>query len=292
MSEDLSGKTVIVTGGNTGIGRVTAFELARLKAEVIIIGRNKETCETAVKDISALTKNDKVSYHIVDLGSFKSIAGFVQEFSSSHNTLDILVNNAGVMTPPVDVTEDNLDATVGINYMGHFYLTHLLGEMLVKSKARVVVLSAEAHKKANITLEQLEGDVPAFMQPVEKKSCDTDWAQFAISNRAKIYFAKELSARQPDITAVSVHPGVVSTDLFRSFNVLFKCFGICFRPFLKTPQQGAATTLHCCTGDMSGHKGEYFIDSKPSELAAGTIDPAVQKKLWDVSVALCEKLGK
>jgi len=290
MTGELSGKTVLITGGNSGIGKVTALELARLGAEVVIIARNTETAETAVDDVSALAKNDKVSYHIVDLGSFKSISDFAAEFQKSHKQLDILVNNAGVLQPPSDTTEDDVEAHVGINYLGHFYLTHLLSDLLVKSKGKVVVLSCEAHSKGgNITMEQLEGDVPEIFAPPESRNMKVDYVRYAVSKRAGIYFAKELIVRHPQLTAVSVHPGTIKTDLLRNAPFWAKCCGNVFGRLMKSPEQGAVTTVHCCTQDVSKNNGDYFMDSKPSDLKADQIDAAVQVKLWDVSMQRCTK---
>lgn len=295
MSGELTGKTVLITGGNAGIGRVTALELAKLGAEVVIIARNKETCETAVADIKAVTKNEKVTYQLVDLASFKDIKSFVQEFTSSHKTLDILINNAGVVSPPFDETKDGVEATIGINYLGHFYLTHLLVDLLVKSRARVVVLSSEAHRGGPITLEQFAGEdfIPLFFQPVTEKTFKSNFVQYALSNRARVYFAKELVVRHPELTAVSLHPGAVKTDLGRNMGGLFKCVGVIFTPCLKTAERGAETTVHCATADLyPKENGAYFIDSKEATLKEGDVDPAVQTKLWDVSMELCNKLEK
>ena len=238
------------------------------------------------------TDKFQVSYSIVNLASFKSIKDFTDDFLSKHSQLDILINNAGVMQPPFDVTEDKFESHVGINYLGHFYLTHLLSELLVKCKSKVVVVASEAHKEGNISLTDLEGEMPLLFKPPAMRTFKLDFMRYGMSNRARIYFAKELVVRHPQLTAMSLHPGVIRTSLNRNMGGCVKGMVFCMGCFFKSPEQGAATTIHCATKDMSEHLGDYFIDSVPSVIKEGQIDPEVQVKLWDVTMDLIQKNGK
>lgn len=162
------------------------------------------------------------------------------------------------------------------------------GETLIKSKTKVVVVASEAHKMGDLTPELLDGDdMPDFFNVPKSKNMHIQWKQYGYSNRARIYFAKELSERHPEITAVSLHPGVVKTELGRNMPFCMKCISLPFSCLLKSPEQGAATSIHCATEDMSKNRGDYFLDSKVSDLKDEWIKPEVQKKLWDVTEKFC-----
>ena len=165
------------------------------------------------------------------------------------------------------------------------------GEYLIKSRARVVVLSSDTHKGGNITpdLLDLHGDTPLLLKPLENRTFKSDWLQYARSNRARIYFARELTLRHPEITSVVVNPGAVKTSLGRNLCCL-KCFGLLFSPLMKTPERGAEGVMYCCTSDLSKDSGMYFIDCKPVELPEGSVDSKIQTQLWDVTDQLCNKL--
>ena len=138
---------------------------------------------------------------------------------------------------------------------------------------------------------ELQGDTPLLLKPVDKRTFKTDFLQYAMSNRARIYFTKELTARHPEITAVAVSPGRVRTSLGRNLCCL-KCLGLIFSPLMKAPERGAEGVVYCCTEDLEKHSGEYFSDCKPVTLPEGSINSDVQKKLWDVSAELCDRLGR
>ncbi|XP_063686409.1 retinol dehydrogenase 12-like [Bolinopsis microptera] len=282
---DLSEKSVIVTGGNVGIGRPTALELARLGANVTIIGRNEATCSEAVNEIIESTGNQKVDFKIVDLASFSGIQKFADEYKATHTKLDILVNNAGVVAPPFKETEQGIEATTGINYLGHFFLTHLLKDLLISVKGRVVVVASDAYASGRITLDMMEGENPAIFKPVAKSG----FQQYGLSNTCRVLFAKELIEQYPDLTCVSLHPGAVKTNIARSVGCCFQCIGKCFAPCLKSPDEGAVTTLHCATTDVSAGNGMYYKDSKIQPVKDGFVSKELQKKLWEVSMAVVEK---
>ncbi len=146
---DLSGKTAIVTGANTGIGYTTARELARKGAKVIVAARSEERGKDAVarikKQLKGLKGADLVEFMKLDLGSFSQIRSFARSFLWNNRQLDILVLNAGIMVPPFETTKDGFESQIGVNHLGHFLLTKLLTPLLKKSKARVVSVSSLAH---------------------------------------------------------------------------------------------------------------------------------------------------
>ena len=169
----------------------------------------------------------------------------------------------------------------------------LLGEYLIHSRGLVVMLSSDTHKGGDITPDHLEiqGNIPVLFKPLENRTFKSDWLQYAMSNRARIYFAKELTVRHPEITTVSVNPGATRTSLGRNMCCL-KCLGLVFTPLMKTPERGAESMVYCCTQDMSKHSGAYFSDCKLVDLPEASIDPVIQRKLWEVTVQQCDRLGK
>ena len=221
----------------------------------------------------------------MDLASFSGIQKFADEYKATHTKLDILVNNAGVVAPPFKETEQGIEATTGINYLGHFFLTHLLKDLLVSVKGRVVVVASDAYASGKITLDMMEGENPAIFEPVAKSGIK----EYGVSNTCRVLFAKELIEQYPDLTCVSLHPGVVRTNLARSVGSCFKCIIKCFAPCLKSPNEGAVTTLHCATTDVSAGNGMYYKDSKIQPVKDGFVSKELQKKLWEVSMAVVEK---
>jgi NAD(P)-dependent dehydrogenase (short-subunit alcohol dehydrogenase family) len=195
------------------------------------------------------------------------------------------VNNAGVVSPPVNKTDQGTEATTGINYLGHFFLTHLLKDLLIPVKGRVVVVASDAYASAKITLEMMKGENPGIFEPVAKPG----FQQYAISNTCRLLFAKELSERYPDLTSVSLHPGAVKTNIARSVGCFFQCLGKCFVPCLKTPSEGAVTTIHCATADVSAGNGLYYKDSKIQPVKEGFVTAELQKRLWEISMDVVEK---
>ena len=230
----------------------------------------------------------QVEYQIVDLASFSDIKKFADSYKESYTKLDILVNNAGVVKPPFSETKQGIEATTGINYLGHFYLTHLLKDLLISVKGRVVVVASDAYASGKITQNMLETETPEIFKPVNSPG----FSQYAISNTCRVLFAREMVKRYPDLTCVSLHPGAVKTEIARSVGCCFRCIGKCFIPCLKTPSEGAVTTLHCATADISAGNGMYFKDSRIQAVKEGFVSEELQRKLWEVSMTVVEKFEK
>lgn len=220
------------------------------------------------------------------MASFSAIQKFAEEYKSSHTKLDILVNNAGLVSPPITKTEQGIESTTGINYLGHFFLTHLLKDLIIPVKGRVVVVASNAYKGYKITQDMMAGSKPMIFEPVPSPG----WTEYSRSNTCRVLFAKELTEKYPELTSVSLHPGVIKTNLARSgsccsvMNCILFCFGCC----LKSPVEGAQTTLHCATADMSGCEGMYFVDSKLDPILEGYASEDLQKRLWEISMAVVD----
>jgi len=272
------GKTILVTGGNSGIGYYAALALAKVGADVIIAGRNAKRVEQAVRDIEAEGIEGSIDAGIVDLASLKSVQEYAEQFRTKYSRLDVLINNAGVMMPPEGATEDGFESQFGINFIGHFALTGRLYDMLKSTPgSRVVTLSSIAHRGARIDFDNLRLEKPY----------DTR-REYYQSKLADIIFTLELGRRSDakgdGVLSVACHPGFTKTELQRHLDpeILGKM------TFMEA-WQGALPTLVAATGHVKS--GDYFGPDGPGEMggfpALGVIDgaaldAAVADRLWAV----------
>ncbi|XP_018604205.1 dehydrogenase/reductase SDR family member 13-like [Scleropages formosus] len=282
----LHGKTVIVTGGNTGIGKPTALDLARRGARVILACRNKQRAEAAVCDIIKESGNNQVVYMQLDLASLQSVRSFAKTFLKQESRLDILINNAGLHVQ--GRTEDGLGMIFGVNHIGHFLLTHLLLERLKEcAPSRVINVSSMAYRWGHIDFDNVKTHKAlrtssSFMQTV-KAYCD--------SKLCNILFTRELAKglQGTGVTCYSLHPGAINTELSRYANPIIK---ILTRPmtflFFRNPVAGAQTTLHCALQEgIEPLSGRYFSNCAVMDVKAEARDDATAKKLWEISERFC-----
>lgn len=251
---DLTGKTYLVTGGNSGIGRVTAEQLARQGARVVIGCRRPS--EVQIQEFSGT-----VEVMQLDLADLNSVRNFSKSFQDKHHSLHGLVNNAGVMYTPFGKTKDGFETQFGTNHLGHYLLTELLLPLLKKSNpSRIVNLSSCYHDKA----QGREGNIYFDDLNYEKRKYD-GWEAYAQSKLANLLHAKQLAKRLKDtgVVAVSVHPGWVRTPLFRYVGPLW-IQDYLLRPILKLagmiePWEGAQTTLYALLApEVESHSGAFF----------------------------------
>ncbi|XP_071962126.1 retinol dehydrogenase 11-like [Antedon mediterranea] len=286
----LVGKTIIITGANTGIGRETAKDLAARGAKVILACRNTEKGYSAKQYIEQTTGHKEVFVHKLDLASLASVREFVKEYKDNHDSLDILINNAGVMCCPQWETEDGFDMQFGTNHLGHFLLTNLLLDMLKESPAaRIINLSSLAH----IAPKQLPLDDLNF----KKRSFNTITA-YSESKLANVLFTKELAKRLKGttVTSYAVHPGAVDTELLRYITdtwpivrFIVPLQQLVLRTLCKTSEQGAQTTIYCAVmPGIEKESGSYYSDCALKKSSPLSYDEDLATKLWDVS---CEMVG-
>lgn len=207
-SSNLTGKICLVTGGNSGIGKATAVELAKMGATVVIVSRDKEKGETAVADIVAKSGNKNVELIQADLSSQDSIHKLAEEFKARHNKLHILINNAGVYLTKRTITPDGFESTFAVNHLGPFLLTSLLIEILKSSApSRIVNVSSDAHNGAKMDFDDLQA---------EKRF--SGWQAYGQSKLAMILFTHELAKKLEGtgVTVNSAHPGVVRTHFAKN----------------------------------------------------------------------------
>jgi NAD(P)-dependent dehydrogenase (short-subunit alcohol dehydrogenase family) len=277
---DMTGKTVVITGANSGIGLETAVALARAGAKTVITVRDRTRGEAAVADIRARSGHDDVDVVVFDLGSIASTRQGAADILARCDRIDVLVNNAGVVLSSRRETEDGLEATFAVNHLGPFVLTELLLDRLKQSApARIVNVASTAHKGARkgLNFDDLQSSLGyAGMQVYSK------------SKLANIYFTTEL-ARRLEGTGVTVnclHPGTVATGYGRdgdSSGVL--AFGLkVIKPFILNAEQGARTSIYLASSpDVAGVTGKYFVKCKPRLPSAAARDDEAARRLWERS---------
>ncbi|XP_026196171.1 dehydrogenase/reductase SDR family member 13-like [Anabas testudineus] len=282
----MAGKTVIITGGNTGIGKASALHLARRGARVILACRNRDKAQVAINDIEQDTGSTDVVYMHLDLASLKSVRSFAETFLKMESRLDLLINNAGLVAD--GRTEDGFGIEFGVNHLGHFLLTHLLLERLKESGGgRVVTLASMAYRWGHIDFEAL-----AVNKHLGTGTYSWQFFQaYCNSKLCNVLFTHELAKRLKgtNVTCYSVHPGVVRTELSRHVSLWQKIFiEPVARLLFLDPEAGAQTTLHCALQEgIEPLSGRYFSCCAAQEVCARARDDTVSRKLWEVSERLC-----
>lgn len=277
----LNGKTVIITGANTGIGKETALDLAKRGARVILACRDVEKGNEVAVGIRVETHNPQVLVHKLDLSSVASIREFAERINKEEEKLNILINNAGVMTCPFSKTAEGFEMQFGVNHLGHFLLTHLLEDLIKRSApARIINVSSLAHAYGSIHFED-----PNY----ERRSYSRHGA-YCQSKLANVMFTREHARRLKGtgVTVNSLHPGSVMTDLQRHVGVVHAMQRILW-PLSKTAAQGAQTSIHCAVAEeLANVTGVYFSDCAPKNVSSLATDDTAAQKLWTLS---CKLLG-
>ncbi|KAL4603821.1 hypothetical protein ACB098_10G128900 [Castanea mollissima] len=283
---DGTGLTAIVTGASSGLGAETTRVLSLRGVHVIMAVRNTDAGKNVKEQILKENPNAKIDVMELDLTSMGSVRKFASDYNASGLPLNLLINNAGVMATPFKLSQDNIELQFATNHIGHFLLTNHLLETMKKTardsnkEGRIVNLSSMAHKYA-----YREG---IRFDKINDESGYNSISAYGQSKLANILHANELARRLKeegvDITANSLHPGMIATNLLRyhSFmNVLTHALG---KFMLKNVQQGAATQCYVALHpQVKGISGEYFADSNKAEASALSQDAELARKLWDFS---------
>jgi len=260
LNQGLRSRRAIVTGANSGIGFVTAKQLAKQGASVTLACRNETEGRVRAEEIRNEAPNADLEVRKLDLGDLSSVRAFVDGYLADHGSLHLLINNAGVMNTPKGKTTDGFETQIGVNHLGHFLLTELLLDTLKKSApARVVVVSSCYHDKAM----GREGVVDLDDLHFERRKYE-GWTSYAQSKLANVLHAKHLAKRLEGtgVTAVSVHPGWVRTELMR--HTMPAWLQSVTRPIMAMmgmiePWEGAQTTLYAALApDVEAHPGAYY----------------------------------
>lgn len=281
----LAGKTVIVTGANSGIGVDTARVLGSAGAHVVMACRSVSGAEQVAKDLRAASGKDAFEVLPLDLSDLVSVRAFAERFATTKRPLHLLVNNAGIMATPLGKTAQGFELQVGTNHVGHFLLTKLLRPILETSgPARIVNVSSEAHRRgrADRLFETLESD------PGYERRKYVRFDAYGDSKLANILFTRQLAKDlPPSVNAFSLHPGVIATNLARSLGILGTIYRAIGGLFLKSISQGASTTIVAATSPaLEGHSGAYLSDCNIARANRDATSDANAAKLWAISEKL------
>ena len=273
----MRGKYVLLTGATSGIGRACAHELARMGATVTIICRDEIKGKALMEEVVASAGNDKFEILIGDLGVQADIRRMADEYLASGKPIHVLLNNAAVVNVKRQVTVDGIEAMFATNHLAYFLLTNLLMERIKESApARIVNVASSGH---GLVKDMGFDDIQA----------ERFYKTFKIYGRSKlgnILFTRELAERlrSHDVTVNALHPGAVSTGLGAQNYAWSKALLALLRPFFRSPEQGAATSLYVATAEeLNGITGKYFADCKQANPKPWALDAAAARRLWALS---------
>jgi NAD(P)-dependent dehydrogenase (short-subunit alcohol dehydrogenase family) len=274
----------MITGASSGIGRETAIGLARLGAELVLVCRDRGRGEDAVHEIRRRTGSRSAELLLADLSSQAQIRALAEKFLGRDRPLHVLVNNAGVLNLRRRTTVDGLEATFAVNHLAYFLLTRLLLERLRSSApARIVNVASDVHRSGEIRFDDLG---------LEKGY--RAGRAYSQSKLANVLFTYELAERLQGsaVTANCLHPGVVATGLLDDNGLLPALAMRLGRPFMKTPGQGAVTSIHLASApELEGVSGRYFVDRREVRSSEASYDREVRRRLWEVSERLTGVAG-
>lgn len=274
IGKPLDGRVVLVTGANTGIGRVTARELAKQGAHVFAACRSAERARSVLNEIRSIPDSGAVEFLPLDLGDFESVRRCAGTFLARGLPLHTLINNAG-LAGARGLTKSGFELAFGVNHLGHFLLTQLLLDRIKASApARIVTVASTAHYRAS----------GIDWQSVRNRTrTATGLREYRVSKLANVLFSAELGRRLngSGVSTYSLHPGVVGSDVWRSVPWLL-------RPLVKfvtiSTEMGALTTLHCATSPSVGTQtGLYYDECRPKVPSKVAQDVNLATELWNRS---------
>jgi retinol dehydrogenase 12 len=267
----LAGRVALITGANTGIGRVTAIELAKRGAHVILACRSLDRTQAVLEEIRAARPHAVAEWLPLELSDFASVHACAKTFLVRDLPLHLLINNAGVAGAR-GLTPSRFEWMYGVNHMGHFLLTRLLLERMRRSApARIVTVASRAHRRVGGI------DWAAVRRPT---SSLTGVREYCASKLANVLFSAELGRRLAGsgVTSYSLHPGVVDSDIWRGLPWPLRALN---RLRLISIEEGARTTLHCAASESVGKEtGLYYAESRPAEPSAAARSEALAAELW------------
>ncbi len=275
IAPPLSGQVALVTGANTGIGRVTATQLALQGVHVFLACRSEEKTRPVLADIANQSGGRaRAEFLPLDLGDLASVRQCAWTFLARGLPLHLLVNNAG-LAGQKGTTESGFELTFGVCHVGHFLLTSMLLDALKASApARIVVVASKAHRHAKGI------DFDAVREPTLSPG---GLREYAVAKLANVLFASELARRLQGtgVTTYSLHPGVVASDVWRA--VPWPIASL-IKPFMLSSQEGAATSLYCAASpECAGQSGLYYDKCRPVSPSHVARDPLLAGRLWKAS---------
>jgi NAD(P)-dependent dehydrogenase (short-subunit alcohol dehydrogenase family) len=274
----IRGKTCMITGATSGIGRASAIELGRMGARLVLVCRNRERGDELVREI-ARAGNPDVELMVADLQSQAQIRKLAADFLATRKPLHVLLNNAGLFNLKRALTSDGLEEVFAVNHLAYFMLTILLLDRIKESApARIINIASDLHQRATLKFDDLGGE-----------RSYGGMSSYGQSKLANVVFTYELARRLAGtgVTANCVHPGGVATNLAKNNGMLATVAWKVIGAFMKSPENGARTQIYLASSpEVEGVTGKYFIDSKEARSSAESHDATVARRLWEVSAQM------
>lgn len=281
---NVQNKIVMVTGANAGIGKVTARELAKMGATVIMVARSRRRGEEALAEVKAASGSDTVALMLADLSSQESIRQLAAEFKANYGRLHVLVNNAGAIFMNRRESVDGLEMTFALNHLGYYLLTMLLLDTLKASApARIINVTSGAHFGGRINFDDLQ---------MQKRYAG--FRAYSASKLANVLFTYELARRLEghNVTANCLHPGFVASNFAKNNGLLSRIGMTLLRPLALSADKGAETSVYLASSpEVEGVTGSYFDKKKSIKSAAHSYDEATAQRLWQISGELARVDG-
>jgi len=267
-------RVALITGANTGIGRVTARQLAQLGFQVFVACRSVERAKAVVDEVRAAGAGGRIELLPLDLADLESVRRCAGTFLARSLPLHLLINNAG-LAGARGLTRSGFELAFGVNHLGHFALTQLLIERIRSSApARIVTVASTAHYKATGI------DWDAVRKPTRTRA---GLPEYGVSKLCNVLFSAELGRRLAGtgVTTYSLHPGVVATDIWRGLPWPLRSL---IKLGMISPERGSATTLYCSTSPaLADETGRYYDNCRPKQPSVQAQDPALADELWQRS---------
>jgi NAD(P)-dependent dehydrogenase (short-subunit alcohol dehydrogenase family) len=281
MDKTMQNKICLVTGATSGIGYVTALELAKMGATVVVGGRDMEKAANTVIKIRSESNNQNVDFLLADLSDFKEIQKFATEFKAQYSRLDVLVNNAGAVFKEYDTNPDRIEMTMALNFFGIYLLTGLLLDIMQASApSRIINVSSMLHQLA-------KNNFSGYNEELSFKPLNS----YGLSKLALLHFTYELSRKLEGsgVSANAMHPGWVKSNFGSGFYTGFYGFiNTIFKPVQSTPEQGASTIIFLASSaDVEKETGKYFIKKKAVKSSNASYDKNVSAQLWELAGTTC-----
>lgn len=277
VANSMQSKVVLITGATSGIGRVAALELAKMGAQVVIVGRDQARIDETVNEIKTKA-GVTVDWLKGDLSLMSDVRRVAEEFKSKYKRLDVLINNAGAIFANRKETAEGYEMTFALNHLNYFLLTELLLDTIKASApARIVNVSSDAHVGAKVNFDDLQS---------LKNYNIGGMGPYGQSKLMNIVFTRELARRLEGtgVTANCLHPGVVATGFGHNNGGVMNMVMNVLHLFALTSEQGADTIIYLASSpEVEGVTGKYFVKRKVTQSSPESVDDATAKRLWDVS---------
>jgi NAD(P)-dependent dehydrogenase (short-subunit alcohol dehydrogenase family) len=280
MAADMNGKTCLITGATSGIGRAAARRLAQSGATVVGVGRDQKRCIEAAADIGGISGNPDVEFLLADLSDQVQVRQLVEEFQSKYSRLDVLINNAGAFFLKRKVSAQRYEMTWALNHLSYFLLTNLLLEQIIQCKpARIVNVSSGSHYRGKIHFADLN-----------LSKGYNGWKAYSQSKLANILFTYELVRKVEDksIAINCMTPGMVATRIGQNTGPVLRHLVRFVQSMSgKTPEEGAETIIYLASAEKAGAlRGKFFREGKSVRSSEISYDEDIASRLWQQSARM------